>query len=73
MIWFECKKCGKRHGKPDTQSLYESLPNAQLAVIPGASHIAPYEKPGLVFELVTEFLRTGGEVNTMMPIRRRLA
>ena len=56
-----------------TQSLYEALPKSQLAVIPGASHIAPYEKPALVFELVNDFLRSGGEVNTMMPIRRHLA
>jgi hypothetical protein len=39
----------------------------------GRSHIVPYEKPALVFELVTEFLRTRGEVNTMMPLRRHLA
>ena len=56
-----------------TQSLYEALPKGQLAVIPGASHIAPYEKPALVFELVTEFFRSGGEVTTMMPVRRHLA
>ena len=36
-----------------------ALPEAQLAVIPGASHAAPIEKPGLVNEILLEFL--GGE------------
>jgi pimeloyl-ACP methyl ester carboxylesterase len=53
-----------------TQSLYESLPNGQLAVVPGASHIVPYEKPALVAQLVADFLASGGEVATMMPVRR---
>jgi pimeloyl-ACP methyl ester carboxylesterase len=53
-----------------TWSLYESLPAGQLAVVPGASHIAPYEKPLLVAQLVDEFLGAGGAVSTMMPIRR---
>ncbi len=53
-----------------TWSLYESLPTGQLAVVPGASHIVPYEKPSLVAQLVDEFLRTGGAVSTMMPVRR---
>ena len=39
-----------------TRSLYESLPKGQLAVVPGASHILPYEKPALVAQLVGEFL-----------------
>jgi len=53
-----------------TQALYESLPNGQLAVVPGASHVVPYEKPALVAQLVAEFLASGGEVATMMPVRR---
>jgi pimeloyl-ACP methyl ester carboxylesterase len=53
-----------------TMSLYEHLPNSQLAVVPGASHIVPHEKPELVVQLVGEFLRTNGEVTTFMPIRR---
>jgi pimeloyl-ACP methyl ester carboxylesterase len=51
-------------------SLYESLPFAQLAVVPGASHMVPYEKPELVVRLVRDFLRSDGEVSTMMPLRR---
>ena len=53
-----------------TWSLYESLPAGQLAVIPGASHLVPYEKPALVASLVREFLESGGAVSTMMPVRR---
>jgi pimeloyl-ACP methyl ester carboxylesterase len=53
-----------------TCSLYESLPNGQLAVIPGASHLLPYEKPAILIDLVREFLTTGGEVSTLMPARR---
>ena len=33
-------------------------------------HIVPYEKPALVAQLVAEFLGSGGEVATMMPVRR---
>jgi pimeloyl-ACP methyl ester carboxylesterase len=53
-----------------TLSLYESLRAGQLAVVPGASHLVPYEKSALVAQLVAEFLRTEGSVSTMMPIRR---
>jgi pimeloyl-ACP methyl ester carboxylesterase len=53
-----------------TLSLYESLPAGQLAVVPGASHLVPYEKPELVAQLAADFLRSDGDVSTMMPIRR---
>ena len=53
-----------------TWSLYEALSKGQLAVVPGASHILPYEKPALVAQLVGDFLRSGGEIATMMPVRR---
>jgi pimeloyl-ACP methyl ester carboxylesterase len=53
-----------------TWSLYESLPAGQLAVIPGASHLVPYEKSDLVVQLVADFLRSGGVVETQMPIHR---
>jgi pimeloyl-ACP methyl ester carboxylesterase len=33
-----------------------ALPEAQLAVIPGASHAVPIEKPALVNTLLLEFL-----------------
>ncbi len=44
--------------------------NGQLAVIPGASHLVPMEKPNLFNQLVLEF--TANSVpETMMPIRRK--
>jgi len=36
--------------------LAATLPDAQLAVIPGSSHLAPLEKPDLVNRLVLDFL-----------------
>jgi pimeloyl-ACP methyl ester carboxylesterase len=54
-----------------TIELYETIPDAQLAVIPGASHVAPIEKPELVNQLVLDFLAAEGPATTMMPLRRR--
>jgi pimeloyl-ACP methyl ester carboxylesterase len=56
------------HGRIE---LYETIPDAQLAVIPGASHVAPIEKPDLVNQLVLDFLSAEGPPATMMPLRRR--
>src|SRR5262245_60369888 len=53
-----------------TLSLYESLPNGQLAVIPGASHLVPIEKPALVFEFAHAFVQADGAVTELMPMRR---
>jgi pimeloyl-ACP methyl ester carboxylesterase len=36
--------------------LAATLPDAQLAVIPGTSHMAPVEKPELVNRLILDFL-----------------
>jgi pimeloyl-ACP methyl ester carboxylesterase len=36
--------------------MYEALPDAQLAVVPGATHVAPIEKPELVNRLLLDFL-----------------
>jgi pimeloyl-ACP methyl ester carboxylesterase len=49
--------------------IYRGIPNAQLAIIPGASHFAHLEKPELVTGLIMEFLRNEPGP-TMMPIRR---
>jgi len=54
-----------------TIELLETIPDAQLAVIPGASHLAPIEKPELVNQLVLDFLAAEGPATTMMPLRRR--
>jgi len=54
-----------------TIELFETIPDAQLAVIPGASHLAPVEKPELVNQLVLDFLAAEGPATTMMPLRRK--
>jgi pimeloyl-ACP methyl ester carboxylesterase len=54
-----------------TLSLYEALPNGQLAVVPGASHVLPIEKPEETAHLVLDFLAETGPPATLMPVRRR--
>jgi pimeloyl-ACP methyl ester carboxylesterase len=49
--------------------LFDALPNAELAVVPGTSHFLTQEKPHLVNAIVLDFL-TGGPVPTVAPIRR---
>ncbi len=53
-----------------TCALFEALPSAQLAVVPGASHLAPIEKPDLVNRLIVDFLE-GDEPVELLPLRRR--
>jgi pimeloyl-ACP methyl ester carboxylesterase len=53
-----------------TVALYRALPDAQLATIPGTSHLLLHEKPQLCSRLVLDFL-TNQPVPTLMPIRRR--
>jgi pimeloyl-ACP methyl ester carboxylesterase len=52
-----------------TLALYRGLPDAQLAIIPGTSHLLLHEKPQLCTGLVTDFLTTE-PTPTRMPIRR---
>jgi pimeloyl-ACP methyl ester carboxylesterase len=52
-----------------TIEMYRSLPDAELAVVPGTSHVLVMEKPALVTQLVLDFL-TSDAVPTIMPIRR---
>ncbi|MFB6773072.1 alpha/beta fold hydrolase [Streptomyces sp. NPDC056337] len=54
-----------------TTALYRALPDARLAVLPGASHLVPLEKPALVNGLVLDHLGQEAVVETMMPVRRR--
>ena len=49
--------------------LFEALPDAELAVVPGTSHFLTQEKPHLVNALVLDFL-TNEPVPTVAPIRR---
>ena len=52
-----------------TLELYRALPNAELAVVPGTSHVLIMEKPRVVGQLVLDFLTTE-PVATIAPIRR---
>jgi pimeloyl-ACP methyl ester carboxylesterase len=49
--------------------MYRSLPDAELAVVPGTSHGLLVEKPDLCNLLITEFL-TKDPIQTLAPIRR---
>ena len=49
--------------------MYRSLPDAELAVVPGTSHGLLVEKPDLCNLLITEFL-TKDPIQTFAPIRR---
>jgi len=53
-----------------TLALYEAVPNAQLAVIPGASHLVPVEKADLFNQLVLDFL-VSGPPEELLPFRRQ--
>jgi pimeloyl-ACP methyl ester carboxylesterase len=50
-------------------AMYRSMPEAELAIVPGTSHGLLVEKPALCNLLVTEFL-TKDPVQTFAPIRR---
>ena len=52
-----------------TLALYRSLHDAQLAIIPGTSHLLLHEKPEQCTRMVTDFLTTE-PTPTRMPIRR---
>jgi pimeloyl-ACP methyl ester carboxylesterase len=49
--------------------MYDALPNAELAVVPGTSHFLTQEKPALVNAIVLDFL-TNDPVPTVAAIRR---
>jgi pimeloyl-ACP methyl ester carboxylesterase len=50
--------------------LYESMPNAQLAVVPAASHLLPVEQPDETARLALRFLTSELPPATMLPSRR---
>ncbi len=55
---------------PHTVSLYEALPEGQLAIVPAASHGLPLEQPEALTRLILAFLAAAGPPRTLMPIRR---
>jgi pimeloyl-ACP methyl ester carboxylesterase len=58
---------------PHTASLYEALPDGQLAVVPGASHGLPLEQPDTLNGLILNFLAATGPPRTLLPVRRARA
>ncbi len=52
------------------QRFSRAVENGQLAVVPGASHLVPMEKPELFNQLVLDFTASPFP-ETMMPIRRK--
>ena len=53
-----------------TLAMYRAIELSQLAIMPGTSHAAPKEKPGLFSALVQQFLTDLNYPMTKMPIRR---
>jgi len=51
-------------------AMYEALPDGQLAIVPGTSHVLLFEKPELVNRLIVDFLAETSPPSTLMPIRR---
>lgn len=56
-----------------TTTLYESIPNAQLAIVPGTSHAVLKERTKECVHLIERFLRQKLPVVTYSPIRRTTA
>jgi pimeloyl-ACP methyl ester carboxylesterase len=52
-----------------TVELYRSIPNAQLAIVPGTSHMLIMEKPAEIDRMILDFLQKDA-APTMWPIRR---
>ncbi|MEV6278790.1 alpha/beta hydrolase [Nocardia sp. NPDC051832] len=52
-----------------TIALYRAIPNSELSIVPGTSHLLVVEKPAEVYRLVGDFL-TSEPPRTWQPIRR---
>jgi pimeloyl-ACP methyl ester carboxylesterase len=59
-------------GVEHAEEFSHSVENGQLAVVPGASHLVPMEKPDLFNQLVVDFTANPFQ-ETMMPIRRKVS
>lgn len=55
-----------------TCAMYEAIPNAQLAIVPGTSHALLKERPRESVRILHHFLVRKLPVTTYMPMRRRL-
>jgi pimeloyl-ACP methyl ester carboxylesterase len=56
-----------------TCAMYEAMPNAQLAVVPAASHALPMEQPDEAARIILRFLTSTVPPTTLMPSRRAVA
>lgn len=52
-----------------TVELYRAIPDSELAIVPGTSHLLVMEKPDTVYPLIADFL-SKDPVPTRQPIRR---
>ncbi|RSS80078.1 alpha/beta fold hydrolase [Streptomyces sp. WAC06614] len=52
-----------------TTALYRAIPDARLAVLPGASHLVPLEQPARVNRMILDHLAQE-TVDTMLPVLR---
>ncbi len=55
---------------PHADQLARGVPDGRLAVVPGASHVVPMEKPDLFNRLVLDFLEHP-VIETWLPLRRK--
>ena len=53
-----------------TVAMYEAIPQAQLAIVPGTSHALFKERPSASARIVRHFLAGQGPPITLMPLRR---
>jgi pimeloyl-ACP methyl ester carboxylesterase len=53
-----------------TCALYEALPESQLAIVPGTSHLLTMEKPDVVNAIILGFLAETERPTTLIPVRR---
>ena len=54
-----------------TVSLYDALPNAQLAIVPNSSHLLAFEHPEAIAVLIRTFFQHPQRRATRFPMRRR--
>ena len=53
VLWGDCDRT---YSWPQTQRLWDSIPDSHLAVVPGCAHAVHLEQPALFNRLVTHFL-----------------
>ncbi|WP_314174502.1 bifunctional 3-oxoadipate enol-lactonase/4-carboxymuconolactone decarboxylase PcaDC [Streptomyces winkii] len=51
----------------DARALVAGIPDARLAIVPGASHLTPVEQPGAVTELIIRHFTTGWQESSAGP------